>query len=71
MNLVNFTSHPEGEKRGRMKSIKKHLCDEVRLYLLFLNFLLLTVNAFNVAFRPQAISYTTIHLLHPEKRKLY
>ena len=54
-----------------MKSIKKRLCDEVRLYLLFLNFLLLTVNAFNVAFRPQAISYTTIHLLHPEMRKLY
>ena len=48
-----------------MKSIKERLCDEVKLYLLFLNFLLPTVNAFNVA-----TSYTTIHLLHPEMRKL-
>ena len=63
-----FTSHPESEKRGRVKSIKERLCDEVKLYLLFLNFLLPTANAFNVAF--QATSYTTIHLLHPEMRKL-
>ncbi len=64
-----FTSHPEADKRGRIKSIKERLCDdETKLYLLFLNFLLPTVNAFNVAF--QATSYTTIHLLHPEMRKL-
>ena len=63
-----FTSHPEAEKRGHVKSIKERLCDEVKLYLLFLNFLLPTLNAFNVAF--QATSYTTIHLLHPEMRKL-
>ena len=56
------------EKRGCIQSIKERLCDEVKLYLLFLNFLLPTVNAFNVAF--QATSYTTIHLLHPEMRRL-
>ena len=63
-----FTSHPEAEKRGCVKSIKERLCDAVKHYLLFLNFLLPTVNAFNVAF--QATSYTTIHLLHLEMRKL-
>lgn len=51
-----------------MQSIKEHLCDEVKLYLLCLNLLLPTVNAFNVAF--QATTYTTIHMLHPEMRKL-
>ena len=45
--------------------IKDQLTDETKLYLLFLNFLL---NVFNVAF--QATSHTTIHLLHPEIRKL-
>ena len=63
-----FTSHAYAEKRGRVKSIKERLCDEIKLYMLFLNFLLPTVNAFNVAF--QATPYTTIHLLHPEMRKL-
>ena len=51
-----------------MQTIKSQLCDETKLYLLFLNYLLPTVNAFNVAF--QATSYTTIHLLHPEMKKL-
>ena len=63
-----FTSHPEVEKQGRVKSIKERMCDEMRLYLLFLQFLLPTMNAFNVAF--QATSHTIIHLLHPEMRKL-
>ena len=58
-----FTSHPEVEKQGRVKSIKERMCDEMRLYLLFLQFLLPTMNAFNVAF--QATSHTTIHLLTP------
>ena len=51
-----------------MKSIKERLCDEVKLDLLFLNFLLPTVNMFNVAF--QATPYIAIHLLHVEMRKL-
>ena len=48
--VSHFTSHPEAEKRGCVKSIKERLCDEVKLYLLFLNFLLPTVNAFNVVY---------------------
>ena len=63
-----FHSHPDAEKHGRVQTIKSQLCDETKLYLLFLNYLLPTVNAFNVAF--QATSYTTIHLLHPEMKKL-
>ena len=51
-----------------MQTIKNLLCDEVKLYLLFLNHLLPTINAFNVAF--QATSYTTIHLLHSEMKRL-
>ena len=63
-----FTSHPDVDKPGRVKSIQERLCNEVKLYLLFLNFLLPSANAFNVAF--QGTSYTTIHLLHPEMRRL-
>lgn len=63
-----FASHPDADKRGRVKCIKDQLCNEVKLYMLFLNFLLLTVNAFNVAF--QATSHTTIHLLYTEIIKL-
>ena len=63
-----FSSHPEADKKGRVKSIKDRLTDEVKLYLHFLNFLLPTMNGFNVAF--QATTHTTIHLLHPEMRKL-
>ena len=63
-----FTSHPDVEKQGRVRSIQRRLNDEVKLYLLFLNFLLPSANAFNVAF--QGTSYTTIHLLHPEMRRL-
>lgn len=63
-----FNSHPDAEKRGRIQTIKEQMCEETKLYLLFLNFILPTVNAFNVAF--QARSYTTIHLLHPEMKKL-
>ena len=59
-----FTSHPDVEKRGRVKLIKDQLSDKTKLYLLFLNFLLPTVNTFNVAF--QATSHSTIHLLHSE-----
>lgn len=60
-----FESHPDSEKAGR---VRKQLCDETKLFLLFLNFLLPTVNAFNVAF--QATNYTTIHQLHPKMKKL-
>ena len=63
-----FTSHQDAEKSRRVKTIKDQLCDEMKLYLLFLNFLLPNINAFSVAF--QATSYTTIHLLQPEMRKL-
>ena len=63
-----FHSHADAEKHGRVQTIKTYLCDETKLYLLFLNFVLPTVNAFNVTF--QATSYTTIHLLHPEMKKL-
>ena len=44
------------------------LCDKTKLFLLFLRFLLPTVNAFNVAF--QATTHTTIHQLHPEMKRL-
>lgn len=63
-----FHSHAEAEKPGRVRTIKMQLCDATKLYLLFLNFLLPTINAFNVAF--QATTYTTIHPLHPEINKL-
>ena len=63
-----FHSHSDAEKPGRVRTIKKQLCDETKLYLLFLNYLLPTINAFNVAF--QATNYTTIHRLHPEIIKL-
>lgn len=63
-----FHSHPDAEKRGQVQTIATLLCDETKLYLLFLNHLLPTINAFNVAF--QATSYTTIHLLHPEMKRL-
>ena len=63
-----FNSHPDAEKRGRVQTLKEQMCEETKLYLLFLNFILTTVNAFNVAF--QATSYTTIHLLYPEMKKL-
>ena len=63
-----FQSHPESEKRGRVRNIKEQLNDETKLYLLFLKFVLPTVNAFNTAF--QATYYTTIHLLHADMRKL-
>ena len=51
-----------------------HIC-EVKLYLVFLNFLFPTVNEFNVAFQATIYTihhtpYTTIHLLHPEMIKL-
>lgn len=59
-----FHSHADAEKPGRVGAIKKQLCDKTKLYLLFLNFLLPTINAFNVAF--QATTHTTIHQLHPE-----
>lgn len=51
-----------------MRTIKELLNDETKLYMLFLKFLLPTVNAFNTAF--QATTYTTIHLLHVEMKKL-
>ena len=63
-----FHSHDDAEKPGRVRTIKNQLCDETKLYLLFLNFLLPTINAFNVAF--QATTHTTIHRLHPEINKL-
>lgn len=62
-----FTSHPDSEKHGRVQ-ICVLLNNETKLYLLFLNHLLPTLNAFNVAF--QATEYTTIHLLHPEMKRL-
>ena len=48
-----------------MQTLKNLLCDETKLYLLFLDHLP-TINAFNVA--SQATSYTIIHLLHPEMK---
>ena len=63
-----FHSHADAEKPGKVQTIKSMLCDETKLYLLFLNHLLPTINAFNIAF--QATSYTTIHLLHPEMKRL-
>ena len=63
-----FESHPDSEKPGRVKTIRKQLCDKTKLFLLFLSFLLPTINAFNGAF--QATTYTTIHQLHPEIKKL-
>ena len=63
-----FKSHAEVDKAGRVMTIKNLMCDETKLYLLFLSFLLPTINAFNVAF--QATTYTTIHQLHPEMKKL-
>ena len=63
-----FHSHPDAEKRGQVKAIKSMLTDKTKLYLLFLNHLLPTLNAFNIAF--QATSFTTIHQLHPEMKRL-
>ena len=63
-----FQSHTDAERPGRVRTINRQLRDETKLYLLFLNYLLPTVNAFNVAF--QATNYTTIHLLHAEIVKL-
>lgn len=63
-----FHSHPEREKRGRVSTIAKLLSEETKLYLLFLNSILPTINSFNVAF--QATNYSTIYLLHPEMKKL-
>ena len=63
-----FESHPDSEKPGRVKTITSLLCDNTKLYMLFLSFLLPTVNAFNIAF--QATTYTTIHRLHPEMKRL-
>ena len=44
------------------------LTSETKLYLLFLKHLLPTLNSFSIAF--QATSYTTMHLLHPEIKRL-
>lgn len=63
-----FHSHADAEKSGRVQTIKSMLSDRTKLYLLFLNHILPTINAFNIAF--QATSYTTIHLLHPEMKRL-
>ena len=64
-----FESHPDSEKPGRVRSITIQMCDDTtKLFLLFLSFLLPTINAFSTAF--QATSYTTIHQLHPEMTRL-
>ena len=63
-----FNSHPDAEKRGRVHNVCCMLTGVTKLYLLFLNYLLPTMNAFNVAF--QATEYTTIHLLQPEMKRL-
>lgn len=63
-----FESHEDEEKPGRICIIRKLLNDEIKLYLLFLKFFLPTVNSFNSAF--QVTTYTTIHLLHLEMKKL-
>ena len=46
-----FHSHPDSEKRGQVKTIRSMLTNETKLYLLFLNYLLPTLNAFNIAFQ--------------------
>ena len=51
-----------------MNHIIRQLTDETKLYLLFLNSILPTINSFSTAF--QVTNYTTIHLLHSEMRKL-
>ena len=64
-----FESHPDSEKPGRVRNITIQMCDDTtKLFLLFLSFLLPTVNAFSTAF--QATTYTTIHQLHPEMSRL-
>ena len=64
-----FESHPDSEKPGRVRNITIQMCDDTtKLFFLFLNFLIPTVNAFSTAF--QATTYTTIHHLHPEMRRL-
>ena len=63
-----FQSHADAERPGRVRTINRQLRDETKLYLLFLNYLLPTVNVFNMVF--QATNYTTIHLLHAEIVKL-
>lgn len=64
-----FESHPDSEKTGRVRNITNQMCDDTtKLFLLFLSFLLPTINAFSTAF--QATTYTTIHQLHPEMTRL-
>lgn len=64
-SLCHSNSHPEAHKQGPVRFIREQLCDEVKLYLLFLNFCLATVNAFNVG-----ITYTTIDLPYHEMKNL-
>ena len=63
-----FHSHYDAEKPERVRTIKKLLCDETKLCLLFLDFLLPTIIAFNAAF--QTTAYTTIQPLYPLINKL-
>lgn len=63
-----FQSHADSEKEGRVRAISLQLSDETKLYFLFLHSILPTINSFNIAF--QATNYTTIHLLHPEIKRL-
>ena len=51
-----------------MRTIKELLTVETKFYLLLLKFFLTTLNSFNTAF--QATTYTVIHLLHVEIKKL-
>jgi hypothetical protein len=64
-----FTSHPDVEKPGKVKTIASHLNQPfTKAWLLFLSNVLVVFDKFNVYF--QTTQTTTIHKLHGESERL-